>query len=125
MRPGIINFFSFNVSRRSPKHLWCQHLYKKKLKKKILFTVLCYSSIHSFCLSIHPFTDCAFERECCFWLQTHTARWICQYPPAYNLVKVPYFRLLFSHPLPLCLSTDNDATVACESKTLVFFFCSE
>jgi hypothetical protein len=48
-------------------------------------------------------------------VQTHTARWICQYPPAYNLVKVPYLWLLFilSHSLSLCRSTGNDAIIAC------------
>lgn len=76
----------------------------RKENFKQIFSSLSFVIIIIFvCLSIHPITDCVFERECCFWVQTHTARWICHYPPAYILVKVPYLWLLFS-TLSLSLS---------------------
>jgi hypothetical protein len=58
MRPEIINFFSFKVSRRSPKHLWCQHLYKKNKKKIFVYCPLLF--VYSFFSFIYP----SYNRLC-------------------------------------------------------------
>jgi hypothetical protein len=79
MRTRIIYFFLFKVSRRSPKHLLVPTPLQDKSKKKKgeggrkenfkqIFSSLSFVTIIIFvCLSIHPITDCVFERECCFW----------------------------------------------------------